>query len=113
MQELGALANSAALFDAVSESIFQIARPTLDPLYAALCAGPDALYAQQLKEMRCLLPQHMGVRQELWLLPAVRSAEQTAELWRRDAALLPQIVAEALLSRFPPRTPDEIARHKF
>ena len=73
--------STIALFDAVSEAVFEVARPTLDTLYAALCAEPDSLYSSQLIEMRLLLPQHMGLRRELYLLPATISQEVHASLW--------------------------------
>ena len=97
--------NSAiALFDAVSEAVFEIARPTLDTLYAALCAEPDALYSSQLIEMRLLLPQHMGLRRELYLMPTCISIEHLASLWRPSDELLPSTEAAALLRwrRTPP-----------
>ena len=46
-----------------------------------MCAEPDAIYRQQLVEMRALLPQHLGLRKELWLLPTGPDPALRAYLW--------------------------------
>ena len=46
-----------------------------------MCAEPDAIYRQQLIEMRALLPQHLGLRKELWLLPTRPDPALRASLW--------------------------------
>ena len=105
LRELRPTSVGSALLDVVAEVIFELVGKTLRPLYAALCAEPDALYVQQLREMRSLLPQHMGVRRELALLPAIRSAADTAALWSPPERMLQAAAVADLLARFPPPPP--------
>ena len=105
LRELRTTSVGSALLDVVAEVIFELVGKTLRPLYAALCAEPDALYVQQLREMRSLLPQHMGVRRELSLLPAIRSAADTAALWSPPESMLQAAADADLLARFPPPPP--------
>ena len=95
----------------VDRAVFTALRPTLDSLYEtacprmvsarahigrralfphryhAMCSETDATYISKLREMSMLLPQHMGLRPGLHLLPAslggptARAAKDVASLW--------------------------------
>ena len=69
----------AALLEHVEEAVFGVYRPALGELYAGLCADADARYAAKLRELRGLLPQHMGVRPPLWLRPTWQGAP--SDVW--------------------------------
>ena len=107
LAEPGYAGSASALMDVTSDAIFEIARPTLDTLYGALCADPDTLYAHQLREMRCLLPQHVGLRRELWLMPAPRTSDQTAGLWAPPAHMADAAALQELARSYPPRPSEE------
>ena len=79
--ELGASTASSAVLSTASEAVFTIVWPTLRILYEAMCAEPDAVYRSQLREMCELLPQHLGLRRELWFRPTKIGACARGAMW--------------------------------
>ena len=102
-----AAAAAGVLLEAVSEAIFEAAQPTLD-MGGALCGCGRSLRAAHRE--RLPLPQHMGLRRELWLTPRSLSAEQVASLWEPPALMLVPSAVTDLLHRFPPLSEPAAAR---
>ena len=72
----------------MSERTFSAVAPTLRVLYSALCEEGDARYAQSLRDLKLMMPQHFGLRNrsELCLLPSRLDPKFIISLWQRRTA---------------------------